>query len=390
MNDPANGQLIIDSEAGPADIAQDARAAAHAIRLARRKTALLQVTRAILALIVALIVGGIVILLLGRDPLTFYANIIRAGALHGWQDSVIRMAVMVPMGMGLVVALRGGIWNIGGDGQFLLAAFMVAGIGPPLMEALPTGWALIILSLVAIVVGGSWTILPAYLRASFGLNEIITTVMMSFIGIYVANMLVKGPFKNPMTNKPKTADMPFDKLLPKIPGTIIPISIFVALAAVIGVYYFFARTSTGMKLRVMGANFGAAGHFGLNRRKLVMGCFFASGSLIGLAAAMDILGIWGTMWAGYNPGYGFPMFAFVFLARLNPLGVVPLAGFYAVLTVGGDTAARKADLPNDFILLLVGLILIVMTGSELIGMGQAGRRNLAEKLRHALKLRRQP
>jgi ABC-type uncharacterized transport system permease subunit len=292
--------------------------------------------------------------------------------------------------MGLVIALRASVWNIGGDGQFVLAAALVAGAGPALLAALPNGLALVVLCIIGMLVGGFWTILPAFLRAWYGVNEIITTVMMSFIGIYLANILIKGPFQDPSTNIPSTRAMPFDKMLPRIPGTIISTSIFVAIVVVAAVFYFLARTSTGMKLTVMGANSAAAAHFGLNVRKLVMGTFFASGALIGLAAAMEILGVWGYTRAGWNPGYGLTLFAFVFLARLNPLAVVPLAGLYAVLTMGGHEASRHADLPNDFMYLLVGLVLIVMTISELIWIGPTGRRNLAEKLRRHFRLSRQP
>lgn len=350
-----------------------------------------QVTRAIIAIVVALIVGGIILLLLGRNPLTFYADIFRAGVLNGgWQDSITRMSVLLLMGMGYVVAFRGGIWNIGGDGQFLLSAALIAGIGPALFAVMPQGWALIILALVGIVVGGSWTIVPSYLRASYGLNEIITSVMMSFLGIYLANILIKGPFRSEETTVPQTDVMPFDKMLPKIPGTTIPVGIFVSLAAVVGLHYVMTRTSIGLRLTVMGANARAALHAGLKVRRLIMAAFFASGAFIGLGAAMEILGVWGYMRADWNPKYGLTLFALVFLARLNALAVIPLTALFAVLTIGGHAASRNAELPNDFMLLLVGLILLFMTLSELISIGKGGRRVLGQRIVQALRFGREP
>ena len=369
---------------------EGATAAVRAVPRNKWKTGSAQITRALVAIVVALIVGGIVILLLGRNPLTFYADIFRAGVLrNGWQDSITRMSVLMLMGMGYVVAFRGGIWNIGGDGQFLLSAALVAGAGPPLFSVMPMGWALIILSLIGIFVGGSWTVLPAYLRASYGLNEIITSVMMSFIGIYIANILIKGPFRSEKTTVPQTDVMPFDKLLPKIPGTTIPVGIFVALAAVVGMYYVMTRTSVGLRLTVMGANARAALHAGLKVKRLIMGAFFASGAFIGLGASMEILGVWGYMRADWNPKFGLTLFALVFLARLNALAVIPLTGFFAVLTMGGHTASRNADLPNDFMLLLMGLILLFMTLSELISMGKAGRQVLGRRIVQALRFGRE-
>lgn len=340
------------------------------------------VIRAVVAILVALLVGGIVILILGRNPLAFYADIFRAGILNGgWQDSVTRMAVLLLMGMGLIVAFRGGIWNIGGDGQFLLSAALIAGVGPALVTVMPLAPTLIVLSLMGLLIGGTWTIVPSYLRATYGLNEIVTTVMMSFIGIYLANILIKGPFRSQKTNVPQSDVMPFDKLLPKIPGTVIPISIFVALAAVILVHYVMTRTAVGLRLTVMGANARAAMHAGLKVKRLIMVAFFASGAFIGLGAAMEILGVWGYMRADWNPMYGLTLFALVFLARLNALAVIPLTGFFAVLTIGGHRASRNADLPNDFMLLLMGLILLLMTLAELIQMGKAGRRALWQTLK---------
>ncbi len=314
-------EITAGAAGSPAVPEEGAHAPAKVGQRSKWKTGSGQVTRALMAIVVALIVGGIVLLLLGRNPLVFYADIFRAGVLHkGWQDSVTRMSVLMLMGMGYVVAFRGGIWNIGGDGQFLLSAALVAGIGPPLMAAVPMGWALIVLSIVGIVVGGSWTVLPAYLRSSYGLNEIITSVMMSFIGVYLANILIKGPFRSAKTTVPQTNVMPFDKLLPKIPGTTIPISIFVAIAAVIGMHYVMTRTSVGLRLTVMGANARAALHAGLRVRRLILGAFFASGAFIGLGATMEILGVWGYMRADWNPKFGLTLFALVFLARLNALG----------------------------------------------------------------------
>jgi general nucleoside transport system permease protein len=355
------------------------------------KTGSAQVARAIAAIVVAFIVGALVILLLRRNPLAFYADIFSAGVLHsGWQDSVTRLSVLLLMGMGYVVAFRGGIWNIGGDGQFLLSAALIAGIGPPLFAAVPTAVGLIILSLIGVVVGGSWTLVPAYLRSSYGLNEIITSVMMSFIGIYLANILIKGVFRSQQTSVPQTNVVPLDKLLPKIPGTTIPVGIFVALAAVVGVYYIMTRTSIGLRLTVMGANARAALHAGLKVKRLILGAFFASGAFIGLGAAMEIMGVWGYMRADWNPKYGLTLFALVFLARLNALAVIPLAGLYAVLEIGGHTASRNADLPNDFMLLLVGLILLFMTLAELLAMGKARRRILGQRIVQALRFGREP
>lgn len=142
------------------------------------------------------------------------------------------------------------------------------------------------------------------------------------------------------------------------------IGILVALVSVIVVWYVLDHTSTGLRLTVLGANLRAAAHAGLGVKRLMVSTFFMSGALVGLAAAVEILGVWGYMRADWNPKFGLALFALVFLARLSPIATAPLAGFYAVLEIGGHEAARKASLDYDFVLLLIGLILLFMAVSR--------------------------
>jgi simple sugar transport system permease protein len=216
---------------------------------------------------------------------------------------------------------------------------------------------------LAMAVGAVWTIVPALLKARYGMNEIITTLMMSFIGIGFAELLVKGPFKGPAT-VPQTTVIPKGLLLLDLPGTRIHIGVIVALVVVVIVHVALTRTSFGTRLDVIGANPRAAIHHGIDVPRLTVIAFAISGALIGLAAAVDILGIFGYMRADWNPAYGLKVVPIVFLARLNALAVIPFAAFFSVVSIGGEYAARQADLPSDFILLVVGLILIFMVVTQ--------------------------
>ena len=160
--------------------------------------------------------------------------------------------------------------------------------------------------------------------------------------------------------------MPLSQLLPRLGGSTIHAGIIVALVVAAVVWYVLEHTSTGLRLTVLGANSRAAAHAGLPVKRLVVLTFFASGALIGLAGAVEILGEWGYMRATWNPAFGLPLFALVFLARLNPLAVIPLAGFYAVLDIGGHEATRRADLDYDFVLILIGLLLLFMAATQFL------------------------
>lgn len=334
-------------------------------------------------IVLALLVSAVLLLILGKNPAAFYRDIVSQGLFKtsGIQDTAIRMAPLLLMASGLIIAFRANIWNIGGDGQFLLAAALVAGAGPPLVAALPNVLAFVILCLLAIVVGGAWTIVPAYLKARYGLNEIITSLMMTFVGVNLGNLLIKGPFRSTKTLVPQTDVIPFKELLPRIPGTRIHVGLVLALLAVFVVHFVMTRTAFGLKLRVLGANPRAAAHAGLSISRLTIVGFMLSGAFMGLAAAVEVLGVWGYVRADWNPNFGLPLFALVFLARLNALAVIPLVGFYAVISMGGHFAARQAGLPDDFMLMIVGLILLFMTLTEYL----AGRSERAGYLSAGLK-----
>jgi simple sugar transport system permease protein len=343
--------------------------------------------RSLVPVILALIAGGILLVILGRDPLSFYSDIWHGGVQQGsWQDSAMRMAPLLLIAVGLIFVFRANIWNLGYDGQFLLAAAVLSGLGPSLVTHLPLWVAMTLLFLVAAGVGASWTLLPAGLKAAYDTNEIITTLMMSFIGVGVANILVKGPFQDPTVNIPQTKVLPLDKMLPAIPGTRIHVGVLVALAAAIAAYYVLTRTAFGLRIQVFGANPRAARHVGVQVRRLIISSFVVSGAMIGAAAAADILGVWGYSRANWNPAYGDTVIPFVFLARLNPLAVIPFIAFFAVLSTGGDLAASNANLPTDFLLVLVALILIFMTLIEFLGRRRdLGQSYLPEGMREALR-----
>lgn len=326
--------------------------------------------RSVGPVILALIAGAILIAALGRNPGTFYVDILDGGILrtNGLQDSITRMAPLLLIAAGLIVVFRANIWNLGIDGQFLLAAAITVGVGAEIIGSWPNALAVIVLLLLAAAVGATWTIPPAFLKARFGVNEIITTLMMTFIGVSVANMFVKGPFRDfESTNVPQTAVIPIDDRLVHLPGTRIHLGIVIAVAALIAVHYAMTRTSFGLRLQVLGANPAAARHFGLKVPRLIMLAFLVSGALVGLGGTVEILGVWGYIRAGWNPAFGLLVVPLVFLARLNAIAVIPFVALLAVLSIGGDLATRNADLPNDFLLVLVGLILIFMAVTEYLG-----------------------
>jgi len=320
------------------------------------------VVRVLIPVLLALTLGGLILLVLGKDPLAYYSYVLRRGLLSwgGLQETVTRMAPLLLIAAGLMVAFRAGIWNLGGDGQFLLAAVVTAALGPALIEVLPRGVTLGLCMIVSTLVGSLWSVIPAVLKARYGVNEIITSLMMSFLGTSFANVLVKLVFRDPTTTVPQTRELPVADRLPRIFDTTIHSGVVIAIVVVILVHLMMTRTSFGLKLQVVGANPAAAIHAGLNVGWLTIATFALSAGLIGLAGSVEVLGVWGTVRADWNPAFGLLVVPIVFLARLNGYAVIGFTLFFSALMIGGESAARRIGVPQHYVLVLMALLLIFL------------------------------
>jgi len=345
-------------------------------RLAR--TVLGAALRILLPVLLALVVGGIILMVLGKNPLAYYGYVLDRGLFNwvGFQATLTRMVPLLLMAAGLIVAFRAGIWNLGGDGQFLLAAVITAALAPVLIEVLPRSLTIICCILVSMAVAALWSLLPALLKARYGVNEIITSLMMSFLGISFANVLVKLVFADPTTTVPQTRDLPVEQRLPRLFDTTVHAGIIIALVVIVLVHIMMTRTSFGLKLQIVGANPRAAIHAGLNVAWLTIATFALSAGLIGMAGSIEILGVWGTVRADWNPAYGMIVVPLVFLARFNGIGVIGFTLFFAVLMIGGESASRRIGVPQHYVLVLVALLLLFLALVEYLD--QAWRKRVKD------------
>jgi general nucleoside transport system permease protein len=320
------------------------------------------VVRVLLPILLALAVSGLVLLALGKNPFAYYGDVLNRGLFTwgGLQATVTRTAPLLLIAAGLVVSFQAGIWNLGTDGQFLLAAVITAALAPVLVHLMPWGLAITLSFVVAFTVGAAWSLIPAFLKAMYGINEIITSLMMTFLGTSLANVLIKISFRDTTTDVPQTQVLPVADRLPRLFGTTVNSGILIAIFAVLLVHFVMTRTAFGLKLRVVGANPRAAAHAGLNVIKLTFATFALSAGLAGLAGAVEILGVHGTVRADWNPAYGLLVVPLVFLARFHAVGVILFTLFFAVLMIGGESASRRLGVPQHFVLLLVGMLLLFL------------------------------
>ena len=352
-----------------------------------RRRALDIVVRSVLPIVLALVVAGLILLALGKNPMAFYAAVFDNGVVGlNWQHSLVMMTPLLLIAIGLIVVFRGQLWNLGYNGQYLLGAVAVAGFGPQLVATTSPGVAYLVLTLAAIAVGAAWTLLPAWLKARFGTNEIITTLVMSTIGIGVTNILIVYVFQDPDVRTPQTRSMDLSVLLPYIPGTQVHIGFIVAIIFAITFQFILSRTSFGLRLDVFGSSPKAARHVGIDSRRMTVVLFLISGGLIGLAAAMDIFGQFGYIRTNWNPAYGDTIMPFVFLARLSPVGSIPFIAFYSIFATGGTIAAQETGLSVDFLKVIVALILVFMTITEYVGTKRdLGQSYLPDELKDAVR-----
>ena len=326
------------------------------------------VLRIALPVLFALAVGAILLLFLGKDPLAYYGYVLKRGLFSpsGLQASITRMAPLLLIAAGLIVAFRAGLWNLGVDGQFLLAAVCVAALAPVLVVYVPPFLAILVSFAVAVAVGAAWSLIPAFLKARHGINEIISSLMMSFLGVSFANILIKIPFNDPTTTVPQTQTLAVEDRLARLGDSTVHWGVVFALITVIAVHHMMERTALGLKLQIAGANPRAAIHFGLDMKRLIFTAFAISAGLAGLAGAVDVLGVHGTIRADWNPAYGILVIPLVFLARFNGYAVIAFVFFFAVLMIGGESAARRIGVPNFFVLLLVALLMLFFAVVEFL------------------------
>ncbi len=347
--------------------------AAAGPRLGEMAGALLRpLVMAVLPVLAALATGGIVLVMLGVDPFTYYAFVVERGLLRprGLQETVTRCIPLMLLGSALIVSFRAGVWNLGVDGQYLLGCFGAAVAAPWLITQMPVWAALTIAMAFGATIGAAWTVVPALLRAYQGINEVIATLMMTFVASSLAAALIKLFYADPGHTEPQTRPLPIDARLPLLSGTTINVGIFLAVLTLIATHLLMTRTALGLKFQVLGANPRAARHAGFHVPWLTILTLGISGALAGLSGAAEVVGVLGKMRADWNPGYGLLVVPLIFLARMNGWASLVFIFLFSMLVIGSESAAVRLNVPQYYNQVLIGLILIFLGLVEYFGQKQ--------------------
>ncbi|NIR32412.1 MAG: ABC transporter permease [Gammaproteobacteria bacterium] len=274
-------------------------------------------------------------------------------------ETVVKAAPLVFTGLAVAVAFRAKFWNIGAEGQLLAGAMAAAFIGA--REALPV-WSLVPLMILAgALAGAAWAGLPAVLKVRYRVDDVVATLMLNFVIFYAMMALVDGPWKDPLSGYPDSPDIRMDAEYPiLLAATRLHLGVLLAAVAAVAVWLLMTRTTLGFAIRAVGENPRAAAHGGIFVNRVVLGTALISGALAGLAGVGEVAGLHFQVMASLSPGYGYTGIVIAMLARLNPLGVVPAALFFAAVATGAETMSRQTGVPVFLADVIQGTSLLCM------------------------------
>ncbi len=320
----------------------------------------------LLALMAASALFSVFLLVQGQSPLDFLDLTWRGafGSWFSWQNTLQRAAPLLLTA--LCVALPGqlGLVVIGGEAAVVLGGLAATVVALPFVQMGPV-IVLPVMALAGMAMGGLWIGLTGYLRARLGVNETIASLVLAYIGLAIFNHLVEGVFRDPASlNKPSTYGIGDDNMLGSIPFLEVHPGIPVGIAACILCWVLIYRTSLGFAGRVAGGNTKAAQLQGLPVARLAVGACVLGGACAGLAGGIEVAAEYGRANASLAAGYGYTGILIAFLARFNPLAIVPMAVLLGGLGAAGGLLQRRMGLPDATVQVLQGMILVAILASE--------------------------
>jgi ABC-type uncharacterized transport system permease subunit len=319
----------------------------------------------VIAILASFLVGSVLLLLLGVSPIEAYTALLK-GAFGNQRlitTSIIKSIPLIFTGLAVTLAYRGGVFNIGAEGQLYFGALFAVWAGTVLV--LPYPWHLIVVLLFGILGGMIWGAIPGYLKATRDMNEIIVTILMNYIAIFTVSYFVHGPLKeegwNTQTNPvAQTAELPLIWA-----GTRLHAGLYLALACVVIVYFILFHTTLGYRIRMVGTNKDAARFAGIKTTRIMALAMALSGALAGLAGSVELLGVQHRLIDNFSPGWGFDGIAVALVGRLNPIGALLAAFFFGALRNGANSMQTAVRIDVVVVFVLQGLaIIFLIAGSS--------------------------
>jgi general nucleoside transport system permease protein len=343
------------------------------VRPRQRATALLQVVATLSSVGIALVLGAVLLFVAGVHPLSAYRAIFSASLLGGpfaLSDTTVKATPLLLCGLGCAVAFRAKLWNVGAEGQLLLGAWAATGMASFwLPQDLPAPLLLGLMAIAAVLAGAAWGAIAGVLRAYFGVNEIISTLMLVYVAQKLLNYFIFGAWSE--GGFPLTPTLPPNAWLPRLSdlaafhagftGLTAHLGILVGLVLCFALWFVLKRTVWGFELRLLGDSPKAARYIGLSVERKMLATLVLSGALAGLAGMIEVAGVVHRLQDRFSPGYGFVAIAVAWLGRLNPWGILLGALLFGALLVGA-----KEIQPYGIAMMLQGVILLVAVAGDFL------------------------
>jgi ABC-type uncharacterized transport system permease subunit len=313
----------------------------------------------LIAIISALLVGAILILIAGANPITAYTALGQESlsTYFGFGNTLTKMTPLLFTSLGVLIALKAGQYNIGGEGQIYLGALGSTLIG--LYLHLPAFIHIPLALLAGFIFGGIWGFIPGYLKAIRGVNEVITSLLLNYIAINLISYLVQNPLKEPNAPSPYSPLIAKSAQLPIIlPGSLAHAGILLGAIAAVILWVIINRSTLGYQIKAVGFNPNASRYAGMNVQRTVILVMTLAGGLAGLAGSCEVMGLKYRLFDVVSPGYGFDAIAIAFLSRGSVIGVVLTSLFFGALRSGANVMQRSAGVPVTVVYAIQGLTVL--------------------------------
>lgn len=321
----------------------------------------------VIALLAMLMLGSLLFLALGKNPLhAFYIFFIAPlTSLYGWSELLIKASPLILIAQGLAIGFRARLFNIGAEGQLTIGALFGGGIAIA-CQGMDSIWVLPLMLLAGTLGGALWGAIPAFLKVRFNAQETLTTLMLNYVATFILLYLINGPWRDPSgMNFPQSIMFDGSTLFPVIvEGTRINASIFIMVFAVFAFWLFVSRSFMAYSLQVGGQAPDAARYAGFSVKRATWFSLIISGMMAGIAGVGEIAGPVGQLTPNISPGYGFAAIIVAYLGRLHPVGMVLSGLLMAVLYLGGEAAQMELQLPAAITGLFQGMLLFFLLAAD--------------------------
>ena len=332
-------------------------------QLARKSEAVVIPLGAVLA---GLLVFSVFLVCLGKSPLDFVSIMYKGafGSTFSIENSLTRASPLLLTALCVALPARLGLVVIGGEGAVVLGGLAAAAVGVPLLGA-PYAVVVLAMAIGGLLAGGIWIGIVGALRHYRGVNETIASLLMAYIGVALMNHFVEGPLRDPASlNKPSTYPIGKAYMIGNIPGMDVHWGLVAGVVACLLSWVLIEKTTWGFAARIAGGNVRAAQIQGLPVGRLIVGFTALAGAFAGLAGMIEVAAVQGSANASLNAGYGYTGILVAFLARHNPLAIIPVAFFLGGIDAAGGLIQRRMGLPDATVLVLEGILFVVILFSD--------------------------